>query len=117
MVYDDHHSVWEREIQKNNFYMRNYDMQQVEELAAVAGFSIEQKLPMFERLGLFAMEYWEDKGKHRKEKNTVIKLKKKIDKLTGLRLEYWLAGRYIRLENEAKPADRLINLVLKFLKR
>ena len=117
LVYDGLHSVWERQTQPNNFYMRNYDLQQVEELAQNTGFTLLEKLFMFERPGLFAMEYWESEGKHRKEKDGVIKLKKKIDKLIGLRLENILANRYIRLEGETKPQDRLINLVAKLLKK
>ena len=117
LVYDSAHSVWERQTQPNNFYMRNYDLQQVEELAQNTGFTLMEKLFMFERPGLFAMEYWESEGKHRKEKDGVIKLKKKIDKLIGLRLENILANRYIRLEGETKPQDRLINLVAKLLKK
>ncbi len=117
LVYDSLHPVWERETQQKNFYMRNYDLRQVEELAQNTGFTLLEKLLMFERPGLFAMEYWESEGRHRKEKDGVIKLKKKIDKLIGLRLESILATRYIRVEAETTSQDRLINLVAKLLKK
>ena len=118
LVYDDHHPVWEKPAQKNNFYMRNYDMAQFERLARETGFGIKQKALMFERAGLFALEYWEGgPGKSHASKNRVMRLKKKLDKLMSLRLEGFLAKTYLRLEEKASPSDRLINIVATFSKK
>jgi len=112
LVYDSEHPVWEREKQERNFYMRNYDLKQFEELAGNTGFRIAEASLMFERPGLFAMEYWEGgPGRQKKSKNFVIKLKKKIDKLIGLRLEGFLASRYIQAGSAGSPRDRVINIV------
>ena len=98
--------------------MRNYDALQFNRLAEDTGFEIKRKTLMFEKTGLFAMDYWEGgPGKNHPSKNLVIKLKKKIDKLTGLRLENLLANTYIKLGNEASPEDRLINLVATLTKK
>ena len=117
LVYTDEHPVWERSKQKNNFYMRNYDMSQLDRLAEETNFKLILKMLIFERMGIFAMEYWEGgPGKYHPSKNWVIKLKKKIDKLAGLRLENLLANIYIKLEDEAASGDRLINVVATFSK-
>jgi len=117
LVYDSEHPVWERERQEKNFYMRNYDIKQFEGLAVDTGFRIVETSLMFERPGLFAMEYWEGgPGRQRKSKNFVIKLKKKIDKLLGLRLEGLLASRYIQAGSATGPRDRVINIVATLVK-
>lgn len=116
LVYDDKHPVWEKAVQKNNFYMRNYDLPQFERLARDTNFTIKNKVLMYERPGLFAMEYWEGgPGKHHKSKDRVIKLKKKIDKLIGLRLEGIVSDLYIKLD--AGADHRPINIVAAFSKR
>ena len=63
LVYDDKHPVWERQVQQKNFYMRDYDMAQVQELLHQTGFSLTGSVPMYERIGLFSMEYWENEGR------------------------------------------------------
>lgn len=117
LVFDSDHPVWEREKKSGNFYMRNYDKNQLEELVKDAGFCIKEKSLMFERPGLFAMEYWESHlGKQRKSRNAVIKLKKKMDKLMGLRLEKFLAAYHLKSEDAARPNDRLMNIVATLVK-
>ena len=113
VVYDNIHPVWERPAQANNFYMRIYDSGQIRELAQAAGFALDKESLMSERVGFFSLEYWEiGPGARKKVKHNIVKLKKKIDKLIGLRLEGWLAKRYLF---SGEPADRssarLINLV------
>ena len=58
------------------------------------------------------MDYWEGgPGRENPKKNLVMKLKKKIDKLIGLRLEGLLSGHYLRTDARAGARDRLINIV------
>ena len=58
------------------------------------------------------MDYWEGgPGKEKKAKDWVVKAKKKIDKLIGLRLEGMLAARYLRAGGDVRTADRLVNTV------
>lgn len=116
VLYDDVHEVWEKPAQKDNFYMRNYDRAQLEALAADSGFRISELTPMYEKPGLFAMEYWENAGRLDPRKNAVMKLKKKLDKLTGLRLEHFLSLRHIRFDSENRPGDRLMNVVATLVK-
>ena len=113
IVYDNIHPVWERPAQTNNFYMRIYDSAQIRELAQAAGFALDRESPMSERVGFLSLEYWEiGPGARKKVKNKIVKLKKKIDKLIGLRLEGWLAKRYLFTGEPAdRSAARLINLV------
>lgn len=117
LMYDDKHPVWEKPAQAQNFYMRNYDSELFEELIKETSFELREKAVMYEKPGLFAMQYWECEGKNHPAKNTVIKLKKKIDKAMGLRLEKILSRHYIKVDNEAGPFDSPINLVATLIKK
>jgi ubiquinone/menaquinone biosynthesis C-methylase UbiE len=112
LVYDDVHAVWDRPAGEHNFYMRNYDPKQLETLIRQAGFDLKTRTLMYERPGFLAMDYWEGgPGKKRKAKDWVVKFKKKIDKWSGLRLEGFLARRYLVAGTPSSPRDRLINSV------
>jgi len=117
LVYDDIHAVWEKPAQKDNFYMRNYSRDQLEKLALDTHFSILRSTPMYERPGLFAMEYWEGAGRTHPKKDGIMRLKKKLDKLTGRRLENFLSLYYIKLGEEVAAKDRLMNVVALFAKK
>jgi SAM-dependent methyltransferase len=116
-VYDGEHPVWERGTQPSNFYMRVYDPAQVRELAEEADMALRDVIYVLERPGRLSMDYWElGPGRGRPEKNGVVRLKKKIDKLIGLRLEGILAARYLRAAVQPREGYRIIDAVATFVK-
>lgn len=109
IVYQDG-AVYERGEKEHNFFAREYDFEQFQNLVRDIGFLIKEKSFIIEQPGLFALDYWQwGPGKNTGYSYLIMKLIKAIERISRASVEDKLAARYLR--SSPKVQYRVVNIV------
>lgn len=108
-VYQDG-AVYERGEKEHNFFAREYDLEQFQNLVRDTGFLIKEKSFIIEQPGLFALDFWLwGPGKNMGYKYLMMKLIKVIERILRTSVEDKLAVLYLRSSPEVQY--RVVNVV------
>jgi len=102
--------VYERVADKNNFFAREYDLVQFQNLLCNTNYLIKEKIFIIEKPGLLALDFWEwGPGKSKIFSGLITKSVKAIERITGNSVEHRLAVRYLHPSLEVQ--HRVVNIV------
>jgi cyclopropane fatty-acyl-phospholipid synthase-like methyltransferase len=108
VIYSDS-AVWERKAQTRNFFAREYDFTQFQNLVDETGFKIKEKTFILENRGLLSLDYWEwGPGKEKTYSKWIIKFIKSVEKYLGFSIEGKLAKYYLKYSPEIEY--RVVNI-------
>jgi len=94
-----------------NFYAREYDLASIQRTVGQTAFRVIESLPIVERPGLFAKDYWEwGPGRGTVAGRSYSKAMSALEKRIDLPLERWLAYRYLRVGGSED--GRVVNVAI-----
>jgi SAM-dependent methyltransferase len=104
--------VYERDEPGKNFFAREYDEETFARLVAQSGMALESQCFICERRGLLAVDYYDwGPGKNTFLARVNSVTRNALQRLLGVSLDEWLAGRYLVLSD--RITDRVVNIVAK----
>lgn len=96
---------------EDRFYAREYDLASIHSNLAKTPFRIVESLPIAERTGLFARDYWEwGPGRGTFVGRAFSRVMNGLERTVDLPFERWMASRYLRIGDPV--TGRLVNVAI-----